>query len=848
MGEIKPFLEGLEKDSYDLLLVTTYSRTWLDDLVAVALRASTRIAVGDGQAIGDELSGILSNVRIAPPYRFYDACISVEERSHETEKYQALWEKIAGTSNPLPKPRLIVPDDAAERAGEFLAAAGFMEGAYVFCFPAGVSNVSLKAWPEEKFAEVIVHLEKNYSLKTVVAAHESEKGIVDKVAEVARFHGANPLIWLGKDGDIPLACALVGQSSFYLGNDTGMMHMAAALEKPVIAIFGGGTWPRFLPVVDIGAVFTQELPCFYCKWSDKGNFCWLGDAPCIKSVVVEDVFKAVENLLQRTTGQLETRKGVSLDEHLLTILDKGYQIFKKLRRERKHFIEEAHRQSIQLSELHKVYKDTLEEIGKRDGWLSELREVYHQAVEEIGKRDGWLSELREVYHQAVEEIGKRDGWLSELRQVNEQALRVLPLVSIITPVLNGSKWIESCIQSVSNQDYPKIEHIIVDGGSTDGTLDICRKYPHLIIQTKKDRGQSHAINKGFSMAQGDILAWLCADDIYELGAVKAAVQGILAGNDVIIGLSRFIDANGNDLGEHPGNAYDHYDHGMLLRFWQYTPISQPATFWTRKVWEACGPVKENLFFAMDYDLWLRMSKKADFNRVNINMARYRLHPEAKCYADNFSPRIELINVSRHYWPPFWHPLFWALNVRYWLTRSSITKHYAEAERRIQKVLQFLDASHSWCALFCFFKAHVRHPATPFLPGYRSCALRIAQEFLGSIWSPKLGVLLNIKKVWRKEVRLSFGRDSMGMDNLPLLKVQCTGYWRPQFRFWGKKNGEFILLRDWRVEDTFILSEKHKGFRDYGVHIRSGDNGDFQDQAWVKNEAQESADYIKKNKR
>ena len=82
-------------------------------------------------------------------------------------------------------------------------------------------------------------------------------------------------------------------------------------------------------------------------------------------------------------------------------------------------------------------------------------------------------------------------------------------MSIVTPVFNGAKWIESCIRSVQNQDYPKIEHIIVDGESTDGTLEICRKYPHLVIHSEKDRGQSHAINKGFTMAQGGILAWLC---------------------------------------------------------------------------------------------------------------------------------------------------------------------------------------------------------------------------------------------------------------------------------------------------------------------------------------------------
>jgi len=92
---------------------------------------------------------------------------------------------------------------------------------------------------------------------------------------------------------------------------------------------------------------------------------------------------------------------------------------------------------------------------------------------------------------------------------------ILPLVSVITPVLNGAKWISDCIESVMDQDYPKIEHIIVDGGSSDATLSICKRYKHLFIHTEKDRGQSHAINKGFSIANGEILCWLCADDCWE---------------------------------------------------------------------------------------------------------------------------------------------------------------------------------------------------------------------------------------------------------------------------------------------------------------------------------------------
>ena len=194
-----------------------------------------------------------------------------------------------------PSRNLSVPDDEEEKAQDFLAKAGLAEGKFIFCFPAGVSNVSLKTWPEDNFAEVITHLEKKYSLKTLIAGHESEKDIADKVVALATHRGATPELWLGKDGDIPFACALIAKSPFYLGNDTGMMHMAAALEKPVVAIFGGGTWPRFLPVTQIGAVFTQELPCTYCMWYP----CFFSDAPCIKMVAVDDVIHSDREIVRR---------------------------------------------------------------------------------------------------------------------------------------------------------------------------------------------------------------------------------------------------------------------------------------------------------------------------------------------------------------------------------------------------------------------------------------------------------------------------------------------------------------------------------------------------------------------
>ncbi|MFX0199791.1 MAG: glycosyltransferase [Candidatus Hodarchaeota archaeon] len=363
----------------------------------------------------------------------------------------------------------------------------------------------------------------------------------------------------------------------------------------------------------------------------------------------------------------------------------------------------------------------------------------NRLLKEIHKLHTQLADLRDI---GVREREKLKGKLGELSRVHQLALRSLPLVSIVTPVFNGAKWIEPCIKSVLSQDYPKIEHIIVDGGSTDSTVLICQSYPHLIVHSEKDRGQSHAINKGFAMAQGDILAWLCSDDEFEPGAIYSAVRGIMSGHSVVMGFSRFIDAVDRVLGEHPANAYSYYDHAMLVRFWKYNTISQPATFWTRRMWDTCGPLKESLYFAMDYDLWLKMSQRSAFERVNAYTAKYRIHPEAKCFSDNYRPRIELIKVSRQYWPSRWKPGFWKLHLGYLFSRGEITQHFTDGERLLQKSMRCLDDSKRLKAIFLFVKAHYKHFATPFLPNYKLAIKGILKEGVGPAWFWRFG-----NKIW-----------------------------------------------------------------------------------------------------
>jgi glycosyltransferase involved in cell wall biosynthesis len=193
-------------------------------------------------------------------------------------------------------------------------------------------------------------------------------------------------------------------------------------------------------------------------------------------------------------------------------------------------------------------------------------------------------------------------------------------ISIITPTLNHAKYIEDTILSVKNQDYSDFEHIIIDGGSTDSTLDILKKYPHLIWISEKDTGQSNAINKGFKMASGDILAWINSDDYYEKNIFSQIVDFFENNKECyfLYGDQIIIDENKNVLGFRSGED-------LSLQNLLKNPdiVRQPVCFWRKEVINTIGYLNESLHLVMDYDLFLRIAKKYDFYHIDNFFCYFR---------------------------------------------------------------------------------------------------------------------------------------------------------------------------------------------------------------------------------
>jgi ADP-heptose:LPS heptosyltransferase len=410
--EARILLEKLNGDSYDMVLFTTYDRTWADDIVAAKLTSALRVVLGEPGDIHDNVLQIMLGLGIERSSCPYDEFVSVEERIPETEKYQIFWQLLRGNNELLSAPHLSISKDTEELADEILKALNLTQRSFIFCFPRGTANVSHKFWPGENFARVISDLEKKFDLRTLVVGHESEKEAVEKVVKLAGQQGADPKSWLGKDGDIPLVCALAKKSLFYLGNDTGPMHMAAALNKPVIAIFGGGHWPRFVPCAKVGRVFFSPTPCFYCGWK-----CVFGEALCMSSLspdaIIGEIKAVVEDIL-KGKGDYQTVEIKPDRRRQYTIIEKAVGCL---------------RRSENAIEL---FKTQVEDLFERLDKCELDREVRLKTIQDIGlKLDSAEAERdarMEVIKRQQKEFSKKLKEIEDDRSERLEAIRQLSVM------------------------------------------------------------------------------------------------------------------------------------------------------------------------------------------------------------------------------------------------------------------------------------------------------------------------------------------------------------------------------------------------------------------------------------
>ena len=202
-----------------------------------------------------------------------------------------------------------------------------------------------------------------------------------------------------------------------------------------------------------------------------------------------------------------------------------------------------------------------------------------------------------------------------------------PKVSIVTPSYNQGQFIEETIRSVLLQGYPNLEYIVIDGGSTDESVEIISRYEPWMTHwvSEPDDGQAHAINKGFSRATGSILGWLNSDDRLCSGGLPTLIRFLQERPDIeiVYGKCDLIGERGQVIGEFPTSDFD------LRRQLVVDLVPQPAALFRREVWDKEGPLRTDFHYIMDYDLWTRAALSSSVAHLPAVVAQTRLHDLSK---------------------------------------------------------------------------------------------------------------------------------------------------------------------------------------------------------------------------
>src|SRR5580704_3156342 len=267
-----------------------------------------------------------------------------------------------------------------------------------------------------------------------------------------------------------------------------------------------------------------------------------------------------------------------------------------------------------------------------------------------------------------------------------------PLISIAVPSFNQGRFIRETLQSLVAQQYPNLEVIVQDGGSTDGAVEIAREYvetyPHIFqLFVEKDKGHAQASNRAFRRTNGEILGYLNTDDTLYPECLHRVAQEIDPTRDryVVFGRALFTGEGSSYVGvEHPAEFVSHFEH-LAISKRGYNTIPQPATFWHRKVYEKCGDFDESHNHGLDYLQWCKFSRDFRFYKVDELWATYRMHAASVSSNKTEQDWQDIMTrYSRMYWGSWWQPLRWRCEISHWIHGEHLHERARHHARRAEE--------------------------------------------------------------------------------------------------------------------------------------------------------------------
>jgi ADP-heptose:LPS heptosyltransferase len=393
-NDFRSLLLQLSDYAPDCVVIAPYQRTLLDEWIAEALPGARTVA----------LSGYLYNnvIRSFPDTNLrVTSVVYCPEEAHEVEKNRRLASEILCQDVQLDAPKLSCSDGILDMATDYVARLGLTPGAYFVSNIAGFANIAIKSYGISEWRRLFEHMFSEYNSQILLTGIGNEEDYIENFMQSLGTYRYQITKWIGNPSNMDLLIGLIGLSFGYVGHDTGTMHAAAALGKPIFALFGGGTWPRFLPRCTRGIVTTLALPCFGCRWN-----CHFGDAPCVKDIPIAEVLKSLDLFL---TSELE---GLTINK----LRPDDVRVARLWQEARKRYFDKAfalHETSRSLLGKEQALQERDRLIGEKDQALQERDRLIGEKEQALQERDRLIGEKEQALQERDRLIGEKDRALQE---------------------------------------------------------------------------------------------------------------------------------------------------------------------------------------------------------------------------------------------------------------------------------------------------------------------------------------------------------------------------------------------------------------------------------------------------